>query len=88
MMKRYVPILLSPLLSACAQLPEATGEVAQAVASSEVVTQATEVGKIVNQDVNIPLSYVGIIAFVAWNVRTPLGMITDFLGMRNRSKSS
>ena len=31
------------LLTGCAQLQEATGEVAQAVASSEVVTQAGEV---------------------------------------------
>ncbi|CAM0027017.1 hypothetical protein VPHD529_0005 [Vibrio phage D529] len=70
------------LLTGCAQLPEATGEVAQAVASSEVVTQAGEVGEIINQDINIPIWAVLIIAGVAWCVRTPWGLVSDFLTVR------
>lgn len=70
------------LLSGCAQLPTATGEAAQAVASSEVVTQAGEVGKIVNQDINVPIWVVGIVALGFWCVRTPWGLISDFLKVR------
>lgn len=70
------------LFSGCAQLPTATGEVAQAVASSEVVTQAEEVGKIVNQDINIPIWMVGCLMLAAWCVRTPWGLIADFLKVR------
>ncbi|AHN84671.1 hypothetical protein PV_020 (endogenous virus) [Gutovirus Vc1] len=70
------------LLSGCAQLPTATGEAAQAVASSEVVTQAGEVGKIVNQDINVPMWMVMVVALVAWCVRTPWGLVSDFLKVR------
>lgn len=79
------PIFLTAcimLVVGCSQLPTATGEVAQAVAKSAQVVQASEVGKMIHQDINIPISYVVLIAFVAWNVRTPFAMIKDFLGMR------
>lgn len=81
-MKKLFLAIVIFLLGACAQLPEATGEVAQAVASSEVVTQAEEVGKIVNQDINLPLWSVLVIALGFWCVRTPWGLVADFLKAR------
>ncbi|QDF45943.1 hypothetical protein vBVpaPMGD2_4 [Vibrio phage vB_VpaP_MGD2] len=81
-MKRWIYMLFLLILTACAQLPEATGEVAQAVSSAEAVTQATEVGKIVNQDINVPIWVVGIVALGFWCVRTPWGLISDFLKVR------
>ena len=76
---RYWMLFVLLLLTGCAQLPEATGEIAQAVSSATQATAAGTVDSIVNNDINIPLNYVLLIALIAWCVRTPWGLVADFI---------
>lgn len=84
--KLAIAIAIAMMATGCAMMPEATGEVAQAVAKSSSATTAGTVDKIVNNDVNIPVWMVGIAMLAAWFVRTPWGMLSDFIGMRKSRK--
>lgn len=77
-----IVLLLALVMTGCAQMPEATGTGALAVAASDVALTAAEVGDVVSNDINIPIWMVGIAMLAAWMVRTPWGMVSDFIGMR------
>lgn len=84
-MKRILVGILSALtIVSCASMPEATGEVALATSHTANAVQAGVVDKVINQDINVPLSYVIVIALVAWCVRTPWGLASDFIKARRK----
>lgn len=77
-MKTYAAMIAILLLAACAQLPEATGEAAQAVSSAANAVQAEQVDEIMNQEINIPIWAFAIFGLACWCIRTPWGLIADF----------
>lgn len=81
-MKNLLLIVILLILPSCANLPEATGETAQAVSSTVNAVQADVVDEIMNQEINIPIWAFTIFGLACWCIRTPWGLIADFLKAR------
>lgn len=74
-MKTYAAMITILLLAACAQLPEATGEMAQAVSSAGQVVQAETVDEVLTQNINIPLHYMLLLGAACTFVPNPFQMV-------------
>lgn len=69
-------------LTSCASMPEATGEVAQAATDTAQAIQSQSIGEVINMDVNIPIKYILLYGLAWWCVRTPWGLVADFIKLR------
>lgn len=63
------------LLSGCAQLPEATGEMAQALSNTGQAVQADTVEEVLTQNINIPLHYMLLFGAACTFVPNPFQMV-------------
>lgn len=82
--KLVVLLMLVISINACANSMDAevTAKAAQMVTDASQAVQATTIDEVVNMDVNIPLKYVLIYGLAWWCVRTPWGLVSDFLKIR------
>ncbi|APU00144.1 hypothetical protein HOR54_gp07 [Vibrio phage Vp670] len=68
--------------SSLVAMPEATGEVAQAATDTAQAIQSQSIGEVINMDVNIPIKYILLYGLAWWCVRTPWGLVADFIKLR------
>lgn len=72
-----VAILFILLLSGCAGFPQEVG----AIDLPSVESIDTLKNEVTNHSTNVPISYLYIVALGFWCVRTPWGLVSDFIGM-------